>query len=118
MEEGRTRKPEWGARRVILNDLGPAATFISAGYNLPFDVKAFAHEAERILDEVDRELGWMYETRHKDGRVRPNQLHRLERGIQLSGVQRAKSCFSKQALDREDETVKEDVSCAKRAERL
>ena len=29
-------KPKWGARRAILNDLGPAATFISASYNLPF----------------------------------------------------------------------------------
>ena len=27
--------PKWGARRVILNDLSPAATFIAANYNLP-----------------------------------------------------------------------------------
>ncbi len=27
-------KPAWGARRVILGDLSPAATFIAAGYNL------------------------------------------------------------------------------------
>ncbi|MBP6806943.1 MAG: DNA methylase, partial [Chromatiaceae bacterium] len=27
--------PRWGARRVILNDLSPAATFIAANYNLP-----------------------------------------------------------------------------------
>jgi len=57
-------KPEWGARRVVLNDLSPAATFISAGYNLPFDVDKFAREAQRILDEVEEELGWMYETLH------------------------------------------------------
>lgn len=59
--------PGWGARRAILNDLGPAATFIAANYNLPFDVDAFEREARRILAELDRELGWMYETTHTDG---------------------------------------------------
>jgi DNA modification methylase/predicted RNA-binding Zn-ribbon protein involved in translation (DUF1610 family) len=65
--EGRS-KPEWGARQVILNDLGPAASFIAAGYSLPFDVAAFQTEARRILNEVDAELGWMYETNHKGGK--------------------------------------------------
>ena len=67
-EEGRD-KPEWGARRVILGDLGPAATFIAAEYNLPFDVQAFASTARKLLSEVEAEIGWMYETRHTDGRV-------------------------------------------------
>jgi len=59
--------PEWGVRRVVLNDLGPAATFIAAGYNLPFDVQRFEQEAQRILDEVEEELGWMYAALHTDG---------------------------------------------------
>lgn len=62
--------PTWGARRAILNDLGPAATFIAANYNLPFDVAAFECEARRILSEVDAELGWMYETLHADGKTK------------------------------------------------
>lgn len=66
--EGR-EPPRWGARRVVLNDLGPAATFISANYNLPFDVQSFEREARRILGELRDELGWMYQTRHSDGRV-------------------------------------------------
>lgn len=61
--------PEWGARRVILNDLGPAASFIAAGYNLPFDVQRFENEARRILAEVEQELGWMYECLHTDGKT-------------------------------------------------
>lgn len=60
--------PEWGQRRVVLNDLGPAASFIAAGYNLPFDDKLFGREAQRILDEVEQELGWMYEVVHTDGK--------------------------------------------------
>jgi len=57
-----------GARRAILNDLSPAATFIAYNYNTPVDVEAFEREAKRILKEVEDELGWMYETAHTDGK--------------------------------------------------
>ena len=60
-------KPKWGARRVVLNDLGPAATFISASYNLPFRARAFEKAAARILAELTTEIGWMHETLHTDG---------------------------------------------------
>ena len=59
--------PEWGARRAILGDLSPAATFIAANYNIPFDVEEFAEAAQKLLDEAEEEVGWMYETRHTDG---------------------------------------------------
>ncbi len=62
--------PKWGARRVILNDLSPAATFIAANYNLPFDVEAFAKAGRQLLQEVEQELGWMYETLHTDGKTK------------------------------------------------
>ncbi len=60
---GRER-PQWGARRAIVGDLSPAATFIAAGYNLPFDVTAFEKAAKRLLGEVENEIGWMYKTLH------------------------------------------------------
>lgn len=58
--------PKWGARHVILNDLSPAATFIAANYNLPFDVEAFAKASQELLADVADEIGWMYETLHTD----------------------------------------------------
>jgi len=51
-----------GARRAVLNDLSPAATFIAYNYNTPVDVAAFEREAGRILKEVAEECGWMYKT--------------------------------------------------------
>ena len=66
--EGR-EPPKWGARRAILGDLSPAATLIAANYNLPFDVSAFREASARLLQEVDAELGWMYETLHTDGQT-------------------------------------------------
>ncbi|ACZ19719.1 DNA methylase N-4/N-6 domain protein [Thermanaerovibrio acidaminovorans DSM 6589] len=61
-----------GARRAILNDLSPAATFIAYNYNTPVDVKAFEREAKRILKEVEEECAWMYAT--------------LSRGVPGSGL--------------------------------
>lgn len=55
---------KWGARRAILNDLSPAATFIAYNYNTPVDAEEFEREARRILAEVEKECGWMYETQH------------------------------------------------------
>lgn len=60
---------ELGLRRAILNDLSPAATFIAYNYNSPTDVEAFERNARRILNEVEEECGWMYETKHSDRRV-------------------------------------------------
>ena len=58
-----------GVRRSVLNDLSPAATFIAHNYNTPVDIHAFVRDATRILAEVEEECGWMYETRHSDGRT-------------------------------------------------
>lgn len=55
---------KFGARKAILNDLSPAATFIAANYNLPVDAKQFEREAKQLLAEVEAECGWMYATLH------------------------------------------------------
>ena len=59
-------EPKWGGRRVILNDLSPAATFISGNQNLPFDAAEFGVAAQQLLKDVETEIGWMYETLHSD----------------------------------------------------
>jgi DNA modification methylase/predicted RNA-binding Zn-ribbon protein involved in translation (DUF1610 family) len=70
-EAGENGKNVWkpfsklGARRAVLNDLSPAATFIAYNYNTPVDVQAFEREAKRILKEVEEECGWMYRTLHE-----------------------------------------------------
>ncbi len=53
-----------GTRKAVLTDLSPAATFIAYNYNTPVDARAFEREAKRILAEVEKECGWMYETNH------------------------------------------------------
>jgi len=89
---------ELGARKVVINDLSPIATFISANYNLPTNTKVFEDESARILNEVNNELGWMYETTHEDGNKYPIDF------IVWSEVFSCPECstevvFSKEALD-------------------
>lgn len=68
--KARGEEVKWGARRAILCDLSPAATFIAYNYNSPVNAAEFEKEAKRILDEVEKECGWMYETYHTiDGEI-------------------------------------------------
>ena len=57
----------WGARRAVLQDLSPSATFIAAGVNLPVDPAAFDDRSRDILERFQTEWGWMYETKHGRG---------------------------------------------------
>jgi len=103
--------PQWGARRIVLNDLGPAATFIEANYNLPFDVSAFAEEARRILKSLATEWGWMYETTHTDGKT----TGRINFTV-WSQVFDCPQCgqeivFLKEALDLKTKRVRETFPC-------
>ena len=63
-------RPSWGLRRTIQNDLSPLAGFIAANYGLPFDLDAFTEAGRALLDGVEAELGWMYETLHTDGETK------------------------------------------------
>ncbi len=53
-----------GVRKVVLVELSPAATFIAYNYNTPVNISAFEQESRHILQDVEDELGWMYETWH------------------------------------------------------
>jgi DNA modification methylase len=64
LDEDEKKFSKLGARKAILNDLSPAATFIAYNYNTPVDVVEFEREAKRILAEVEEECGWMYLTLH------------------------------------------------------
>lgn len=54
-----------GVRRAVLNDLSPAATFIAYSYNSPIDASTFEREAAGALNEVEKNIGWMFQTLHK-----------------------------------------------------
>lgn len=109
-KEGRTA-PQWGARRVVLNDLSPTATFIEANYNLPLDVEAFAQAGKQLLDAVEQDIGWMYETLHTDGKTKG----RIEFTV-WSQLYSCPECagevnFTEVALDEDSKRVKDAFLC-------
>lgn len=109
-QEGR-KAPQWGARRVVLNDLSPAATFIGANYNIPFDVDAFAKAGKQLLKDVEQEIGWMYETLHTDGKT----VARIDYTV-WSEVLNCSACageivFTEAALDEETKAVADVLTC-------
>jgi len=103
--------PEWGARRAVLGDLGPAATFIAANFNLPFDVTAFADAAQRILDEVEAELGWMYQTLHIDGRTKGRINYTVWSEVFACPECSGEVVFVAEALDPETKRVRDSFPC-------
>jgi hypothetical protein len=104
-------KPQWGIRYTIQNDLSPLASFIATNYNLPFDVDAFAKAGRKLLDDVEHELGWMYETLHSDGKTKG----RIEYTV-WSEVFSCPDCtgevvFTDEALDENSGRVREIFPC-------
>lgn len=71
IESGEWQKfSELGPRRAVLNDLSPAATFISSNYNNNFNLKEFKCEIENIIRDLEENCSWMYETLHSDNKTK------------------------------------------------
>jgi len=104
-----------GARKAVLNDLSPAATFIAYNYNTPVDAAAFERKAKRILKEVEQECGWMYETWHPHCDD-PNRVKGKINYTVWSDVFVCPNCgqemiFWDVAVDKEDGSVREAWNC-------
>jgi hypothetical protein len=103
--------PEWGVRRAVLGDLSPAATFIAANQNLPFDVHQFSKASKQLLQELDDEIGWMYSTLHTDGKTKG----RIEYTI-WSEVFSCPECageinFREEAVEESSKRVRDSFPC-------
>jgi DNA modification methylase len=103
--------PTWGARRVILSDLSPAATFIAANYNLPFDVDSFAKAGKQLLKEVEQEIGWMYETLHSDGKTKGRIEYTVWSEIFTCPECAGEVNFLDEALDQDSKRVHDTFPC-------
>ena len=99
-----------GVRRAVLNDLSPAATFIAYNYNTPVDSSLFTKEATRILKEVEEECGWMYETKHSDGRIGKIN-YTVWSDVFLCSECAGEVIFWNEAVDAENGKVLDDFPC-------
>lgn len=116
-EEDENGKQVWkpfsklGARKAVLNDLSPAATFIAYNYNTRVDVSEFEKEAKRILKEVEDECGWMYETLHTDGKTKGKINYTVWSDVFVCPECASDIVFWDVAVDKELEKVKDSFIC-------
>lgn len=100
-----------GARKAILNDLAPAATFIAYNYNTPVNAVAFQREAQRILREVEQECGWMYETLHTDGVTKGRINYTVWSDVFICPACAGEIVFWDAAVDQENGKVADEFPC-------
>lgn len=98
-----------GVRHAICSDLSPIASLISASYNLKFDAKSFQKKALAILEQVEKELGWMYETEVDGKKAKINYTI-------WSDVFVCPSCGHEinlwnESVDLDNELIKKDFPC-------
>jgi predicted RNA-binding Zn-ribbon protein involved in translation (DUF1610 family) len=103
--------PQWGMRRVILNDLSPAATFIAANHNIDFDVDLFESAARKLLKYVESQIGWMYETKHKDGETKGRIEYTVWSELFSCPDCSGEIVFMRDALDSKAKKVKNSFDC-------
>ena len=100
-----------GSRRAILVDLSPAATFIAYNYNTPVNAHSFEREAKRILAEVEKECGWMYETLHSDGSSKGKINYTVWSDVFLCPACGKEMIFWDEVVDHEKGQVRDDWHC-------
>ena len=103
--------PEWGARRAVLADLSPAATFIAGNYNIPVDIDAFADAAGQLLDGVEEEIGWMYETLHSDGKTKGRINYTVWSEVFTCPECAGEVVFLDEALDQTTKRIRDRFPC-------
>lgn len=99
-----------GIRRVVLNDLSPAGTFITYNYNTPINISAFEKAANRILKEIEYECSWMYTTKHSDGRLGTIN-YTVWSDVFVCQVCSGEIVFWNTAVDRDAGKVKDEFAC-------
>ena len=103
------RKPHWGYRHAICNDLSPFASLISYNYTTPVDASAVKKEITRIFNDLKEEYGWMYQTKVNGKDATINY-------VVWSNLYVCKSCgkeinYWESALDRENAKIKDEFEC-------
>lgn len=56
-------------RHAIINDLSTLASFISSNYNKKVNINVFNKKMDLIVDSLEKEVQWMYETKHDNNRI-------------------------------------------------
>ena len=109
--DGVQQRLQIGTRNALISDLSPIATFIASNYCRPFDVAEFHKVGTKLLEEVERDVGWMYETTHSDG----HRTGKIDFTV-WSDMYACPECaediiFAEQAFDSDAKRIKDNFHC-------
>ena len=110
LDEDGHKISELGARRAIVSDLSPVASFIAHNYNTALDNESYKRACEEFFADIERELGWMYETQHTNGataRISYTVWSECFSCPQCSG----EIVFLREALDKSSGQVRAEFPC-------
>lgn len=93
-------------RNVILNDISPLATFLSANFNKKHDLDKFVADSDEILKILHNEFDNVYVTKHEDGDLGKVQY------VVWSDVYECPFCHNKHSyFDFTNELTSKDIIC-------
>jgi len=103
--------PNWGTRYAICGDLSPVASFIAANYNINHDLIKFVKEALNMLDILEKDNGWMYETLHTDGKTIGKMNYVVWSDVFICSRCNNEINFYNVAVDEENSKVLDSFKC-------
>ncbi len=86
LDAGIREHTSWGPRRAICIDIGVLPTFIGRTLLKPIDISTFEIMFNRIMDELERDWGWIYEALDDKG------MNGIIRQTVLSDIIRCPNC--------------------------
>jgi len=94
-----------GARRAILSDLAPAATFIAHNQNTPVSPEAFEAVAIGVISESEKKLGFLYQVGNE------TIDHMVWSEVLLCGSCSGEIPFWEGGVDQATKSIKDMVKC-------
>ncbi|MDY0362573.1 MAG: DNA methyltransferase [Desulforegulaceae bacterium] len=100
-----------GPRKALLNDLSPSAAFIAYNFNSPVNTKIFEDESKTLIYELEKEIGWIYETLHSDKKSKGKINYTIWSDVFICSNCGSEIVFWDQALDHENNKLKKEIEC-------
>ena len=110
-EHGVQQRLRLGTRNAVISDLSPIATFIAANYCLPFDATAFRKVATQLLQAVEQDVGWMYETTHSDDHRKGKINFTVWSDIYACPECAEEIVFVEEAFDADTQRIRDEFDC-------
>ena len=113
---------QWGPRGAILNELSPAATFISYNLTNSVNIEEFLNEANKLINKIQKKYEWFYHTEHSINKIRDIiklnnvPIKGIINYVVWSDVYICPGCskefvFYNVALDKDNKKIKDEFHC-------